>query len=110
MYSLIISLINTILNIVIALSGLFLLIIACYQLKNLAKSNELGIILDIEKELNERKSQMDEIISKIRIEGAKTNPNHEIIEIYDHDLKAAKENYFNALDRLSFCNTKEISS
>jgi len=75
------------------------LFIAWKQLSNVVKNNSIKIILDIEKELHDRKSKIDDLSSKIR----QNESNNALIAIFHDDLLAAKESYFNALDRLCYC-------
>jgi len=88
-------------SIITALFTIGLFFLALFQLRNLILSNTLNTILDLESELYQRKSKIDEISSKIRISGSQSQNN--LVLIYSDDLEAAKENYFNALDRLCYC-------
>lgn len=96
--------INSISMVVTALFTVFLVIIAFIELRNLIKSNYIKTIIDLESELYQRKSKLDDISSKIRIEGE--NISKKMLTIYEDDLNAANENYFNVLDRLCYCILK----
>lgn len=95
---------NAISAIVTALFTAGLFFVALIQFKNLIRANSLKTILDLESELNQRKSRIDDITSKIRT--AEKDANIDVIDIYNDDLEAAQESYFNALDRLCYCVLK----
>lgn len=82
--------------------GLFFL--ARAQLKNLIQSNTLKTVLDLEAILNQRKSKINEVSSKLR--RAYTSGEKDLAKIYSDDFNAAMEDYLNALDRLSYCILK----
>lgn len=95
---------NSVSSLLTALFTIGLFFLAFSQLKNLIRNNSLKTILDLETELNNRKSTIDEITSKIRVASVSNQDN--CIEIFLDDLEAAKENYFNVLDRLCYCILK----
>jgi hypothetical protein len=84
---------------------MLLFFVAVFQLRNIVRTNEIKMVLDIESELHSRKTKIDETSSKIRVAGDQNN--HSLVEIYDDDLEAFKESYFNALDRFCYCILKD---
>lgn len=84
-------------------AGLFFM--AFIQLKILIRNNSLKTILDLEAELHQHKSKIDEVSSKMRI--AEVSNQSNLLEIHSDDLEAAIENYFNILDRLCYCILKD---
>ncbi len=63
-------------------------------------------VLEIETQMNERKVHFDECSAKIR-QGQLDKIQIETMNILVALYESAKENYFNSLDRLSFCILKE---
>lgn len=77
------------------------LCVAWWQFRNLIRSNTISLELNLESDLNNRKSKMDDISSSIRI--SSSNRDIARIEILEDDLEAAIESYLNILDRLAYC-------
>lgn len=80
-------------------------VVAAVQLPGIRKGlalNSIMMVLEIETQMNERKMYYDECSTKVRL-GAQRNEPTEVLEIRGELLKAAKENYFNSLDRLCYC-------
>lgn len=88
------------------------------QLKGLAenqKSSTLMTVLELESELNKRKESFDKANFELReynleIKKDKKKLNEELLEIYCDKINVVKENYFNSLDRLSYCIIHEYLS
>jgi len=88
------------------------------QLKGLAenqKNSTLMTVLELESELNKRKESFDKANFELReynleIKKDKKNLNKDLLEIYIDKINVAKENYFNSLDRLSYCIIHEYLS
>jgi hypothetical protein len=91
--------------------------VAWYQLSKINKSikiaadenkvNSLQVVLAIETQMNERKVQFDTIATDIRRMSESTaTVNENNVAILTDSFNSAKENYFNALDRLCFCINK----
>lgn len=69
------------------------------------KLNSLQVVLAIETQMNERKVQFDAIATNIRRIG-ESSVSENTLQILTDSFNSAKENYFNALDRLCFCINK----
>ncbi|WP_434510099.1 hypothetical protein [Desulfitobacterium sp. AusDCA] len=88
-------------SLVTAFFTVALFFVAFIQLRNLIRSNTLSTVLNLETEVYQRKSKVDEITSKLRVAAA--SDQNQLAQIYADDLDAAIENYLNILDRLSYC-------
>lgn len=101
-----------------AIISLFILLIAYYQikqvkvqLKSLAdsqKNSTLMTVLELESEMNRRKENLDGCNFDLRqyaIDIASLDKilNKDSLELFEDRIKVSKENYLNALDRLSYC-------
>lgn len=81
------------------------------QLKSLSenqKNNTLMTVLELESELNKRKENFNKVNFELReydleVQHSKKKLSKELLEIYKDKIDAAKENYLNSLDRLSYC-------
>lgn len=82
-----------------AIATLMAIFIAWQQLSSIRKNNAIKMILDIEKDLRDRKAKIDEISSKIR----QNETEIKMFEIFTDDYLAAHETYFDVLDRLCYC-------
>lgn len=74
------------------------------QLSNIRtelRNGSLDSILEIESQMNERKSKVDEITNKIMVEGSTWTV--DLKSAYSLWLNQAKENWYNAIDRFAFC-------
>ncbi|AWK05588.1 hypothetical protein HYN56_15630 [Flavobacterium crocinum] len=81
------------------------------QLKNLAegqKNSTLMTVLELESEMNRRKENLDRCNFDLRQYGIDINSSEkqlseDTLELFQDKIKVARENYLNALDRLSYC-------
>jgi hypothetical protein len=116
---------DTITDWIVAISGIFsvlisfgILLVAYYQIRQVKiqlkklsenqKNNNLMTVLELESEMNKRKENYDKANFEFReknVEFEKENVewNSDLIDIYNEKIGVAKENYFNSLDRLSYC-------
>lgn len=82
--------------------------VAWIQLSGIKKSMDMSglmAVLEIETQMNERKVYFDESCTKLRI-AKHENQSEDALQILCDAVACAKENYFNAMDRLSFCVLK----
>lgn len=80
--------------------------VAWFQLNGIKKSlktSSLMAVLEIEAQVNERKVFLDKCASDIRHLENKDPKDLEELKIGADLFECAKENYFNAMDRLCFC-------
>lgn len=81
------------------------------QLQRLAENQKNSIlmtVLELESELNKRKENFDKVNFELReyncqVEQSGEKVSEALLEIYNDKIGLAKENYLNALDRLSYC-------
>lgn len=96
---------NAVAALVAALAASIGLGIAWWQLRGIKdglKVSSLMAVLEIETQMNERKVHFDECSANVRL--GKTEGASKDSMIIRADLfNTAKENYFNALDRLCYC-------
>lgn len=91
---------------VFTLAGVF---VAWFQLSKIEVSLRMGslmAVLEIETQMNERKVHFDKCSADIRLGRERNQPDGEMKILADL-FNSAKENYFNALDRLCYCVLKE---
>lgn len=69
------------------------------------KISEVMMVLEIESQMNERKSAWDESTLNM-VKAEKKGESEDIMEVIISYHKTTKENYFNALDRMCFCVLK----
>lgn len=104
-----IAILGGIVGIIGGLGGIGGLIVAWQKLAKIAENQRtdiLKVVLEIESQINERKAEFDKINKQVR-ELDLSNPSKEQQEILSDYWETARENYFNALDRLCFCIDKE---
>jgi hypothetical protein len=70
------------------------------------KMASLMAVLEIETQMNERKVHFDKCSAEVRMARHRDEP-EAAIRIHAALFSSAKENYFNALDRLCFCILKD---
>jgi hypothetical protein len=70
------------------------------------KIDSLKIVLEIETQMNSRKLEFDKASKQIR-EANLQNESDDKMDILEDYFNATKESYFNALDRLCYCITKQ---
>jgi hypothetical protein len=90
-------------GVIVALLGV---LVAWWQLRNLnttLRMNSLGVVLQLESEMNARKAKADEIAFKIRQESLAENANIKLLDVLNGHLNGCLENWLNAADRLAFC-------
>ena len=97
---------------VIALTGLVGVFVAAYQLKRLNSTlrlNGLLGVVQLEAEINRRRSRLVDVGQQIILEGgkAKTNQDKKLLASLEHRLKVDTEAYLVAVDRLAFCILNE---
>ena len=68
--------------------------------------SSLMAVLEIETQMNERKVHFDKCSAEVRLGKENKRPEGEMLILADL-FNSAKENYFNALDRLSYCVLKD---
>lgn len=110
-----ISAISSVLSVLISFGFLF---VAWYQIKQVKiqlqslaesqKNSTLMTVLELESELNKRKEYFDQCNFELRaydieINSSKNELNQDVLELLSDKIKIARENYLNALDRLSYC-------
>lgn len=81
-------------------------VVAYQQLSNLnttLRLNSLGIVLQLESEMNSRKERVDELAAAVRIEVLKQVPNEDLVDVLSDQLDGSFENWLNACDRLAYC-------
>ena len=86
--------------------------VAWFQLSGIKKGlsmSSLMAVLEIETQMNERKVHFDECSSKVKL-GRVDKIGEEALKIRAELYRSAKENYFNALDRLCYCILREYLS
>ena len=80
-------------------------ITAFIALRTSKKSSSVMMVLEIENQMNERKSMWDKAATELRqAEAEKKSEDLQII--LGEYVETTKENYFNSLDRLCFCISK----
>lgn len=96
---------------VIATTGLVGVFVAAYQLKRLNSTlrlNGLLGIVQLEAEINRRRSRLVDIGQQIILEGkGKTAQEKKVLASLEQRLKVDTEAYLNAVDRLAFCILKD---
>ncbi|OYQ37851.1 hypothetical protein CHU92_07355 [Flavobacterium cyanobacteriorum] len=105
------SLFSTIISLCILFIAWFQIKQVRVQLKNLEESQRnstLMTVLELESELNKRKEYFDQCSFEVRqynidINLRGENPNSDSLELLQDKIKVSRENYLNALDRLSYC-------
>lgn len=78
--------------------------VAYIQLGNLNDSvrmTALGLVLQLESEMNARKEKVDESATRVRLEAAREDSCE--LEIFTDAMKVCVENWINSADRLAFC-------
>lgn len=83
--------------------------IAKEQLAKIAENQRMDIlkvVLEIESQINERKAEFDKVNKQV-MELDLSEPSKKQQNILSDYCETARENYFNALDRLCFCIDKE---
>lgn len=118
MCALITDWISAISSAVSAFISILILWVAWYQIKQVKvqlksvvesqKNSTLMTVLELESEMNKRKENFDECNFELRQYGIDINSNNrelnnDYIELFQDRIKVARENYLNALDRLSYC-------
>lgn len=96
--------ISAIANSVLALSSVVGVVFGLIQLSNIRselRNGSLDSILEIESQMNDRKSKVDEITNDVIVNGA--NWSQPVKDAYSQWLNQAKENWYNAVDRFAFC-------
>ena len=112
------NVIGIVCNIIIALSSLLSVVLAFYAVKvakgqlnkiiENQKIDALKIVLEIEAEMNARKSKLDDAASCFMEEKKKQgSSNNQNLTISEMRFKTAKENYFNIVDRFCYCIEKK---
>ncbi|MEN9909357.1 MAG: hypothetical protein RLZZ540_2506 [Bacteroidota bacterium] len=118
MYPVITDWISAVSSAISAIISIFVLWIAWFQikqvkvqLKSLAESQKnstLMTVLELESEMNKRKEYFDQCSFELRHYGIEVDTcnkelNADFLELLGDKIKVARENYLNALDRLSYC-------
>lgn len=80
-------------------------ITAFIALRTSKKSSSVMMVLEIENQMNERKSMWDKAATELRQAEAE-NKSEDLQIILCEYVETTKENYFNSLDRLCFCISK----
>jgi len=103
-------------SVITAIASIGGFIAAFFQLKGIRENIKLGVeeqklnglrvVLEIETQMNERKVHFDKVARELR-EAEQRGADQASIEILADHFETAKENYFNALDRLCFCILKK---
>lgn len=86
--------------------------VAWFQLSGIRRGldmSSLMAVLEIETQMNERKVHFDQCSAEVRL-AQHENQSANIMKIRADLFNSAKENYFNALDRLCFCILKDFLS
>ncbi|MBB6481525.1 hypothetical protein [Spirochaeta isovalerica] len=91
---------------IVPLASLSLPVFAIIEIRNLVRTNTITTVLNLENEFNTRKTQLNSVSREILLNKEELNNNPDLREALRGDLKAAKENYLNALDRFCFCIDK----
>ena len=96
----------------IALTGLVGVVVAGYQLKRLNSTlrlNGLLGVVQLESEINKRRSRLVDVGQQIILEGgkAKSNQDKKLLASLEERLKVDTEAYLNSVDRLAFCILKD---
>ncbi|MBD3581559.1 hypothetical protein [Flavobacterium selenitireducens] len=101
-----------------ALMSICILWVAWYQIKQVKvqlrslaegqKNSTLMTVLELESEMNKRKENLDQSNFDFRQYGIDVNSNgreldDSSIELFRDRINVSRENYLNALDRLSYC-------
>ena len=87
--------------------------VAWFQLHGIKKGMQMSslmAVLEIETQMNERKVHFDQCSADMRLANHDPNKKTEVLRIRADLFNSAKENYFNALDRLCFCILKNYLS
>ena len=102
----IIAAISGVITVVVTAVGVGVAWVQLHGIKTGLNISSLMAVLAIETQMNDRKVQLDEQCATYRLK-IQENLSSDIIKIYGDLFHSAKENYFNALDRLCFCILKE---
>jgi hypothetical protein len=80
--------------------------VAWWQLRNLnstLRMTSLGIVLQLESEMNSRKSKLDDSATELRKAQTATPANADLVAVLGDNMKCCMENWLNAVDRFAFC-------
>ena len=99
----------TVATVIVAIGGVWVGWIQLSGIKEGLKMNALMAVLEIETQMNERKVHLNQCNADAELAIVK-NESKDAIRVHDKQIKSARENYFNALDRLCFCILKDYLS
>lgn len=88
-----------------AIAAISSAITAFIALRTSKKNSSVMMVLEIENQMNERKSMWDKAATELR-QAAAENKSEDLQIILGEYVETTKENYFNSLDRLCFCISK----
>lgn len=100
--------IRSVSSVVIAVTGVGAVAVATYQLRRLNSTlrlNGLLGIVQLETEINKRRTRLVDVAQDIVLEGKKpkTQQDKRLLESLNERFKVDTEAYLNAVDRLAFC-------